>query len=50
MDEAKELAAWETEAEKERSEWDRGQVIAAAVAAFALGVVVTHKLLSAKHV
>ncbi|XP_047057230.1 uncharacterized protein LOC124663589 [Lolium rigidum] len=50
MDEAKELTAWETEAEKERSEWDRGQVIAAAVAAFALGVVVTHKLLSAKHV
>jgi hypothetical protein len=48
MDEAKEVAARETEAKKERSEWDRGQVIAAAVAAFALGVVVTHKFMSAK--
>ncbi|CAM0881537.1 unnamed protein product [Alopecurus aequalis] len=49
MDEAKEVASWETEAKKKRSEWDRGQVIAAAAAAFALGVVVTHKFMSAKY-
>lgn len=49
MDEAKEVAAWETREKKGRSEWGRGQVIAAAVAAFALGVVVTHKFMSAKY-
>ena len=49
MDEAREVAELETGMQKERSSWDRGQVIAAAVAAFALGAVVTHKFFSARN-
>ncbi|KQK08479.1 21.9 kDa heat shock protein [Brachypodium distachyon] len=55
MDEAKEVAAaWDMEVtrdkERSRSEWDKGQLIAATVAAFVLGVVVTHRFFSARNV
>ncbi|KAF0916364.1 hypothetical protein E2562_005959 [Oryza meyeriana var. granulata] len=49
MEEAKAVAELEMEMEKERARWDRGNVIAAAVAAFALGVVVSHKIFSTRN-
>ncbi|KAG8051499.1 hypothetical protein GUJ93_ZPchr0001g31213 [Zizania palustris] len=47
MEEAKAVTT-EMEMEKERAKWDRGEVITAAVAAFALGVIVTHRFFSAR--
>uniref|UniRef100_A0A0D9V2D6 SHSP domain-containing protein n=1 Tax=Leersia perrieri TaxID=77586 RepID=A0A0D9V2D6_9ORYZ len=46
MEEAKAVADLEM---GERARWDRGNMIAAAVAAFALGVVVTHRILSTRN-
>ncbi|KAL5229046.1 hypothetical protein ABZP36_017311 [Zizania latifolia] len=45
MEEAKAVT---TLLEMERAKWDRGEVIAAAVATFALGVIVTHRFFSAR--
>uniref|UniRef100_A0A0E0C3Y9 SHSP domain-containing protein n=1 Tax=Oryza meridionalis TaxID=40149 RepID=A0A0E0C3Y9_9ORYZ len=43
-------AALELETERERAAgWDRGSAIAAAVAAFALGVVVSHRIFSTRN-
>uniref|UniRef100_J3L1F4 SHSP domain-containing protein n=1 Tax=Oryza brachyantha TaxID=4533 RepID=J3L1F4_ORYBR len=51
MEEAKAVREMELDMEKEKelARWDRGTAIAAAVAAFALGVVVSHRILSTRN-
>uniref|UniRef100_A0A0D9YB34 SHSP domain-containing protein n=1 Tax=Oryza glumipatula TaxID=40148 RepID=A0A0D9YB34_9ORYZ len=50
MEDARVAAALELETERERAAgWDRGSAIAAAVAAFALGVVVSHRIFSTRN-
>ncbi|BAH91169.1 21.9 kDa heat shock protein-like [Oryza sativa Japonica Group] len=49
MEDARVEAEMQMEMEKERARWDRGSAIAAAVAAFALGVVVSHRIFATRN-